>query len=161
MSYVRPRSPRCKITSAESDSDFVSFADTAAGGKRDYTLEFTAVQDPADVTSLWYVMWDQTGTDVEVEVLPYGGAVVSATNPKFTGTVTVTEPDGDILGGDADPSTSARFTIDLAWKFSPSPPGSSPRSHGRQRIRLRQWGCARRRSLADAACTLQGRGGRR
>lgn len=111
----------CKITSAESDSDFVSFEDTAGGGKRDYTLEFTAVQDPADVTSLWYVMWDQTGTDVEVEILPYGGAVVSATNPKFTGTVTVTEPDGDILGGDADPSASARFTIELAWKFLAKP----------------------------------------
>jgi len=34
----------CRITAGESDSDFVSFADAAAGGAREYKLAFTAVQ---------------------------------------------------------------------------------------------------------------------
>jgi hypothetical protein len=112
---------KCTLVSGAADSDFTSFADAAAGGKREYSLKFTATQDPADITSLWYVMWTKTGQDVPVEILPYGGAVVSATNPKFTGTVNVTEPDGDILGGEADPSTTARMTMELEWKFLAKP----------------------------------------
>lgn len=109
------------IKSAAADSDFVSFAQAAAGGSREYSLAFTATQDPADATSVWNIMWDLAGTEVDVEVLPYGGAVISATNPAFTGTVVVSEPDGDLLGGEADASTTARMTIDLEWKFTAKP----------------------------------------
>lgn len=109
------------IKSKEADSDFVSFADAAAGGKRDYSLAFTATQDPADATSIWNIMWDQPGEEVPVVVLPYGGATVSATNPAFEGTLIVSEPDGDLLGGEADASTTAKFTIDLEWKFTAKP----------------------------------------
>lgn len=112
---------KATLTSKGADSDFVSFADAAAGGKREYGLKFTATQDPADATSIWNIMWDHLGEEIDIEILPYGGAVVSATNPKFTGTITVTEPDGDILGGEADPSTSARFTIDMEWTFLAKP----------------------------------------
>ncbi len=112
---------KCSITSKPADSDFTSFADALAGGKRDYGLKFTCTQDPADTTSLWYVMWTKAGTDVDIEIVPYGGTVISATNPKLTGTVTVVEPDGDILGGDADPSTTARMTLDMEWKFTAKP----------------------------------------
>lgn len=110
-----------KIVSGEADSDFLSFADAAAGGKREYTLEFTATQDPADADSLWNLMWDHAGEEADVEILPYGGDTISATNPAFVGTVVVTEPDGTLLGGDADASSSARFTMDLAWKFTEKP----------------------------------------
>ena len=110
-----------KIESASADSDFTSFADAAAGGKREYTLAFTATQDPGDATSIWSQMWDNVGDTVSVKVVPYGGATISATNPAFTGNVVVTEPDGTLLGGDADASTTARFTMELAWKFTAKP----------------------------------------
>ena len=110
-----------KITSAAADSDFTSFADAAAGGKREYKLEFTATQDPGDANSIWSQMWDNAGDSVPVKVLPYGGATISATNPSFEGTVVITEPDGTLLGGDANASTTARFTMELAWKFIAKP----------------------------------------
>jgi hypothetical protein len=110
-----------KITSAAADSDFTTFADAAAGGKRDYFLEFTATQDPADATSIWTMVFDAAGTTAAVKVLPYGGATVSATNPLFSGNVTIVEPDGVLLGGEADASTTAKFTIDLKWKFTAKP----------------------------------------
>lgn len=110
-----------KITSGDANSDFVSFADALAGGKREYALEFTATQDPADADSIWNQVWDNVGDTVAVEVLPYGGGVVSATNPSFEGDVVISEPDGTILGGDANPSTTARFTMDLKWVFTAKP----------------------------------------
>lgn len=111
----------CRIVSAESDSDFVSFAQAAAGGARDYTLAFTATQDPADATSLWRKVWDSAGSTVAVSINPYGGTTFSTANPGYTGNVVITEPDGDLLGGEANASTTARFTIDLEWKFTAKP----------------------------------------
>lgn len=111
----------CRIVSAETDSDFTSFAQAAAGGARDYTLEFTATQDPADSTSLWSRVFDSAGSTVPVSINPYGGSTFSASNPGFTGSVVITEPDGDLLGGEADASATSRFTMDLAWKFTAKP----------------------------------------
>lgn len=111
----------CTISSAESDADFTSFASAAAGGARDYFLNFTATQDPADVTSLWTKVFTAAGTTAAVSINPYGGATLSATNPGFTGNVTITEPDGDLLGGEADANPTARFTIELSWKFAAKP----------------------------------------
>lgn len=109
------------IESAESDSDFTSFAQAAAGGARDYTLNFTATQDPADSTSLWSKVFDSAGTTVAVSLNPYGGTTFSASNPGFTGNVVITEPDGPLLGGEADASTTARFTMECSWKFTAKP----------------------------------------
>jgi len=111
----------CRIVSAASDSDFTSFAQAAAGGARDYTLAFTATQDPADSTSLWRKVFDSAGTTVAVSLNPYGGTTFSTSNPGYAGNVVITEPDGDMLGGEADASTTARFTIDLEWKFTAKP----------------------------------------
>jgi len=111
----------CRISSAESDSDFVSFAQAAAGGARDYTLAFTATQDPADSTSIWNMMFNSPGTTAAVMINPYGGGTLSASNPGFSGNVVITEPDGDLLGGEADSSTTAKFTIELEWKFTAKP----------------------------------------
>jgi hypothetical protein len=110
-----------KITSAAGDSDFVSFAQAAAGGSRDYTLEMTATQDPADATSIWSQVFNAAGTTAAIKIAPYGGTTISATNPMVTGNVVITEPDGDLLGGDADASVTAKFTIDVAWKFTAKP----------------------------------------
>lgn len=111
----------CSIDSAEADSDFVSFAQAAAGGAREYTLNFTATQDPADTTSLWSLVWASAGTTVAVSINPYGGGTFSASNPGFTGNVVIAEPDGLLLGGEADSSVSNRFTFDGSWKFTAKP----------------------------------------
>lgn len=108
------------ITSADAKSDFVSFADAALGGSREYALKLKFIQDAAS-TSLWNQVWSAAGSDVAVIVRPYGNSVATATEPHFHGTVTITEPDGDYLGGDADPSTSARFVTEVAWVFTAKP----------------------------------------
>lgn len=112
---------KCRITSGPASSDFISFRDAANGGAREYKLKFTATQDPADQYSIWSQIWNNAGGEAEVEVLPYGGEEVSVTNPAFQGVVEIAEPDGDLLGGDANASTTAKFTIDLEWTFKAKP----------------------------------------
>ncbi|MCM0618775.1 hypothetical protein [Nocardioides bruguierae] len=109
-----------RITGAPADSDFVSFEDAANGGKREYKLAFTAVQDPA-TGSLWDLLWSQAGSTVPVVVKPAGGTTASEATPHFTGNVVITEPDGDLLGGEANASTSARFTFDAEWTYAAKP----------------------------------------
>lgn len=110
----------CRITSAEADSDFVSFADAAAGGAREYRLAFTATQDMATGT-MWDKVWSAAGTTVAVIIKPAGGTTASVTQPHFTGNVVITEPDGDILGGEANASATAKFTFDAEWVFTAKP----------------------------------------
>lgn len=112
---------KVRITSAESKSDFVSFADAAAGGAREYHLVCTATQDPADATSIWNMVWTQAGQDALVTLDPYGGGAASTTNPIIEGTVIISEPDGDLLGGEANASTTSKFTFDIEWTFKAKP----------------------------------------
>lgn len=109
-----------KFTSGESDSDFVTFADAAAGGSRQYNLEFTAAQDMVADT-LWDLMFTAPGTEVVATIAPYGNATPSPTQPHFTATVVVKEPDGDMIGGDADASTTARMTFSAVWPCNAKP----------------------------------------
>lgn len=111
-----------KITAGESDTDFVSFADAAAGGARQYVLEMTLVQD-LTAASLWDYAFSLAGTDVPVEIWPNGrpATTITASQPKISGTVTVVEPDGDFIGGEANPDNTARFTSEFAWKFTAKP----------------------------------------
>ncbi len=111
---------KCVITSGSADSDFTSFADAAAGGARVYTLEGTARQDLVAGT-LWDKIWTAAGSSAAVIVKPYGSAAASATTPWFTGNVTIVEPDGDLIGGEADASVTARMTFDFAWVFAAKP----------------------------------------
>jgi hypothetical protein len=111
---------RSVVTSGESDSDFLTFADAAAGGARQYTLEFTAVQDAATGT-IWDTIWTAAGSEIDCTLMPYGNAVASATEPHYTFTAVVTEPDGDYLGGEANTSTTARFTFEAAWPLTAKP----------------------------------------
>lgn len=111
----------CTIDTASGSSDFTSFEDARNGGAREYTLKFKATQDPADPDSIWNMIWDLAGEDAQVTINPYGGAAPSAANPQFVGTVVITEPDGTILGGEANASTTAKFTMDVAWKFKAKP----------------------------------------
>lgn len=117
---VSPSVSNVRITSAATESDFTSFADAAAGGARDYALVLTLKQDAA-AGSLWSQVWDNAGDDVPITVMPYGNAAPSADEPHFTATATVTEPDGDILGGEANSSNSARMTIEVTWPLTAKP----------------------------------------
>jgi hypothetical protein len=113
---------KCVVAAGESDSDFMSFPDALAGGLRDYTLQLTFRQDTAD-DSLWYFAWDRAGDDVDVVLWPngYNGGVEGATYPKVTGTVTVVEPDGDFVGGEANRSNTAVNVCEVEWKFTAKP----------------------------------------
>ena len=108
------------VVAAAADSDFTSFADAAAGGAREYALEITMKQDMA-ASSLWRYIWTQAGQSLAVKVNPYGNASATATEPHYTGNVTITEPDGVLIGGEANSSTSARMTVDVRWVFSAKP----------------------------------------
>jgi hypothetical protein len=110
-----------EITNAETESDFVSFCDAGAGGGRDWTLHIVAVQDPGNPDSIWNLIWDMAGTDVPVLVRPYGNDVASSTQPHFSGVATVSYPDGVVLGGEADASTSSRMTLEAEWPFLEKP----------------------------------------
>jgi hypothetical protein len=109
-----------RITSGEADSDFVTFEEAAAGGARDYALAITLKQDAA-TGSLWRRIFDDAGDDVPYIVAPYGNAVASASQPHFTGTCTITEPDGDLLGGEANKSNTARMTIEVSFPCTAKP----------------------------------------
>jgi hypothetical protein len=108
------------IVSGESDSDFITFEDAASGGGREYRLEFTAVQD-AETGSLWRQVWDNAGSTVAATLIPYGNVAPSATQPHYEMNATITEPDGDFLGGEADASTSARFVFECSWVLDEKP----------------------------------------
>lgn len=108
------------IVSGASDSDFVTFADAASGGAREYRLEFTAVQD-AGTASLWNQVWTATGTSLAGILKPYGNAAASVTQPHYSFNAVVTEPDGDFIGGEADASVTARMVIECSWVLDAKP----------------------------------------
>lgn len=110
----------CQITSGPASSDFTSFADAAAGGAREYAVEFTMKQDMA-ASSLWRMIWANAGSTVAVKINPYGNATATADEPHYTANVTITEPDGVLIGGEANSSTSARLTVAVKWVANAKP----------------------------------------
>lgn len=114
----------CAVGSDPADSDFTSFADAAAGGAREWFLRFVGAQDMA-TGSLWRYLWDNPGTSVAVKVNPYGNATATATEPHYSGNVTVSLPDGDLIGGAANSSTTAKQTVACRWVFAAKPTEST------------------------------------
>lgn len=108
------------IKSKETDSDFVSFAAAAAGGGREYSLALKFVQDTVS-GSLWDQVWAHAGDEIPCIVKPYGNTVATAGEPHMSCTAIVSEPDGDLLGGDADASPSNRFVTEVEWKLTAKP----------------------------------------
>lgn len=111
----------CEIVSGPASGGWTSFAAANKGGDRDYSLKFTATQDPADPDSIWRLLWDEPGTEVDVVLNPYGGDAISVSNPAYQGTLIVAEPDGTILGGGANTDPGAKFTVDLEWRWTEKP----------------------------------------
>lgn len=81
----------------------------------DYVLAATAVQDVADLTSLWRAAWERGGERADVVIYPYGNSV------SIQGEVFIKPVIGDAFGGDANPSATGRFTFDLEWPFTGRP----------------------------------------
>jgi hypothetical protein len=108
------------ITSGESESDFVTFADAAAGGGRTYKLAFTAAQDHATGT-LWDKVFSSAGSTVACILKPYGNATATPTQPHYGFDAVVTEPDGDFIGGEADKSVTAVQVIECEWTLTAKP----------------------------------------
>ena len=78
------------------------------------------MQDMATGT-LWDKVWTATGTSVAYILKPYGNTTGSPTQPHYSGNATITEPDGDFIGGEADASTSARMTFECSWVLDAKP----------------------------------------
>lgn len=109
-----------RIVSGAADSEFTTFKEAKEGGKREYRLAFTAAQDPATGT-LWDTIWTAAGETIPFVIAPNGGEDPTPTTPHFTGNATVTEPDGDLLGGEANSSNTARFTFEAEWVCTAKP----------------------------------------
>jgi hypothetical protein len=112
---------KCEVLARGADSDFTSFQDAASGGAREYVLALTFRQDLAATGTLWRYLWANAGTSMAVKVNPYGNASASTTEPHYTGNVVITEPDGTLIGGEANSSTSARFVNSVEWVFTAKP----------------------------------------
>lgn len=102
------------------DTDDVTYSEAAAGGGRVYKLVLKLTQDMA-ASTLWTQVWTVAGTDVAVLMKPYGNASASVSQPHFTATCNVREPDGVFIGGEADSSTTKRQTIEVEWPCTAKP----------------------------------------
>lgn len=105
------------VNSAESDSDFLSFADAASGSARDYTLVMTVAQDLA-VGTLWREIFDNPGDTVPFTIAPYGNATATASQPHVVGSAVISEPDGTFVGGESTLSTTAAHTVEVEWRMT-------------------------------------------
>lgn len=103
------------LSADDADTDFITFADAAEGGADKFTLAITFAQDHA-ATSLWRLMWDEKGNEVDVVYRPYGNATATTTQPHYTFTVKIKLARGVILGGEADISTTAVQTVEAEWE---------------------------------------------
>lgn len=108
------------VEADDADSDNVTFAEAAAGGGRLYTLNLTLTQDMAASTA-WTQVWENAGDDVEVTLLPYGNTGASVTQPHFDMTATIKEPNGTLIGGEADASPTNRLQIEVEWPLAAKP----------------------------------------
>ena len=110
-----------RFTTSTGGTDFLSFAAAATGDDLQWNLEGTAAQDAASA-SFWSAVFDNAGDDVPVTLMPYGNATPTTSEPHFTATVTLKIPEGDVLGGEANTSTSARFTFDFSFPSTSGKP---------------------------------------
>ncbi|WP_144268257.1 hypothetical protein [Demequina sp. NBRC 110055] len=114
---------KCDITSAtitneETDSDVLTFCDVEEGNDRTYFLNITAIQS-TDADSLWSYIWDQSGTEgVAFTYAPHGNASPSASQPHFTGTLTI--GDKPEIGGEAVRDGNG-YTFETTWEIDGIP----------------------------------------
>lgn len=103
------------LENEDADNDVTTFADAAAGGSKQWFFTMTAVQS-TDADSLWRFLWDSTGDEVAYVFAPHGNTTPSATQPHFTGNVTVGAKPS--IGGDAN--STFTFEVRLDCKEEPT-----------------------------------------
>lgn len=108
------------VNADDAEADEVTFAEAAAGGARSYVLALTLTQDMAAGT-LWTSIFEEAGTDVPVVIMPYGNASPSASQPHFTATASIREPNGTMIGGEADANPLTRFNVEVEWPLLAKP----------------------------------------
>lgn len=109
-----------EVEAGPADEDDVTYAEAAAGGGRVYFLNLKMTQDMA-TTGLWSTVFGAAGTDVTVLMKPYGNTTASATQPHFSMSANVREPDGVLIGGEADSSATKRQIIEVQWPLAAKP----------------------------------------
>jgi hypothetical protein len=110
-----------QVDAEPAEADEVTYSEAAAGGGRTYKLVLKLYQDLAAATGLWDKVWAAAGTDVAVLMKPYGNAAASVSQPHFTMTANVREPDGLLIGGEADATVTKRQTIEVEWPLTAKP----------------------------------------
>jgi hypothetical protein len=111
---------KAEIISGAKSSDFTSFLEARSGGGREYALNMTVAQDHASGT-LWDLIWTGAGTEVDGVYAPYGNETPTVSQPHYGFTAVVAEPDGRMLGAEANSSTTAVATVDVSWKLLAKP----------------------------------------
>ena len=97
---------RIELKSEDADNDFTTFADAAAGGKRQFYIEIEAVQS-LDSDSLWTYLWENTGDVVAYSFAPTGSPTTAA---HFTGNIRIgAKPD---VGGEAGSTWTFEYRLD-------------------------------------------------
>lgn len=109
-----------KVKGAAADESNMTFAEASAGGGREYALGIKLTQDQA-ASTLWSKMWDDAGDEAAVVLKPYGNATPTASQPHWTMTAVISEPDGDLFGGEANPSPTQRWQTEVEWKLTSRP----------------------------------------
>ena len=111
----------CDVTSVvlanedADDQDAVTFCDAASGTSVQWYLEVSAITS-TDADSFWSYLWDNAGTSsVGFTFAPHGNATASATQPHFTGTVTL--PAAPSIGGEAN----STWTFDVRLEVDGTP----------------------------------------
>lgn len=104
-----------EFVSEDADQDDITFAEVGGPGEKDWFMDVTAIQEFA-TGSLWRYVWDNAGEEAIAFVAkPYGNAVASATQPHFSGTLTI--PAAPNFGGEAD----ATFTYEVRFELDAQP----------------------------------------
>ncbi|MFT4010869.1 MAG: hypothetical protein QM655_12605 [Nocardioidaceae bacterium] len=103
---------RALITAAGSEQE--AWGPRPLGKVRRHVLDLITPQDTGS-SSLWRLAWLRDGEWVEFHLAPHGNSVASDAEPHYTGTALVAFPDGDFLGGQADPSIRRVLTVELSW----------------------------------------------
>lgn len=111
---------KIEIVSAAGDPDFLTFKAARDKQRREHRINLTIAQDHASGT-LWDFIWEGVGTKVEGVYAPYGNADPSAAQPHYSFTAEVTEPDGALMGGEANRSTTAVTTVEVSWLLDERP----------------------------------------
>lgn len=99
------------LDNEDAEDDAITFADLDSGDAVDWFFQITAVSDYG-AGSFWDLLWENAGAAAVPFVFkPYGNAVPSASQPHFTGNVTI--PRKPPVGGAAGETWTYEARLDV------------------------------------------------